>query len=69
MRECLYFLIELKAVGEFEKDWIDNRDKLDKRLNTRGFPQKRDHEFTVTANCEVVSLSIQKFSLTEGLRF
>lgn len=54
MRECLYFLIELKAVGEFEKDWIDNRDKLDKRLNTRGFPQKRDHEFTVTANCEVM---------------
>ena len=33
MREFLYiFFIELKAVGEFEKDWVDNRDKLDKRL-------------------------------------
>lgn len=54
MREFLYFLIELKAVGEFEKDWIGNRDKLDKRLNTGGLPQKRDHEFIVTANCKVM---------------
>lgn len=54
MSEFLNFLIELKAVGEFEKDWIDHRDKLDKRLNPRGLPQKRDQEFIVRANCKVI---------------
>lgn len=30
MREVFDFLIESEAVEEFEKDWTDSREKLDK---------------------------------------